>query len=159
MGVIEILAKKYEVNAAKVPSYADDIYQKRFKFPKVSVHETAMHSYGNNGAKIVISLFPDWTKEDHLAASAKHEKDADKMDDQWGKLQKQAHKQTFGKDPEFGDYKISGIGSDKYPEDMKDKLRELAHGATKARALSYAHKDAARLVNRIKNKVRKSIDD
>ncbi len=125
-------------------------YQKEFKFPKVSRNETATHSFGNNGAKIVISLFPEWTKEDHLAAAAKHEKDADKMDEQWGKLRDEAHKKTFGKSVEFHDYKISGIGREEYPAEMKDKLRELAHGSSAAKALSYAHATAAKLVNRIK---------
>lgn len=155
----EIEAKYEEVSAAKkIPSYTDELYKKEFKFPKTNINETATHSYGNNGAKIVISLFPEWTKEEHLAAAAKHEKDADKMDEQWAKLRDDAHQKTFGKPAEFHDYKISGIGRSEYPEEMKDKLRELAQGATKARALSYAHATAAKLVNRIKYKVRKPVN-
>jgi hypothetical protein len=156
--VKKLTAKYGVVSAVKIPSYTDEMYQKEFKFPKTSMNETASHAFGNNGAKIVISLFPEWTKEDHLAAAAKHEKDADEMDDQWGKLRDEAHKKTFGKPAEFHDYKISGIGRDEYPEDMKNKLRELAHGAGKAKALSYAHATAAKLVNRIKNKVRQSVN-
>jgi hypothetical protein len=152
---LDKLVKKYAVNAVtaavKIPSYTDDRYQKEFKFPKVNRNETATHSFGNNGAKIVISLFPEWTKEDHLAAAAKHEKDADKMDRQWSKLRDEAHKKTFGKPAGFHDYKVSGIGRSEYPEDMKEKLRELAHGATKAKALSYAHATAAKIVKRFKN--------
>ena len=156
----KIQAKYIQINATKkIPEYSDKLYQKQFKFPKVTRFETATNAHGNNGAKIVISLFPDWTKEDHLAAAMKHEKDANKMDKQWEKLRDEAHIKTFGKPAEIWDYKISGIGRQEYPEKIKDELRELAHGATKARALSYAHASAAKLVNKIKYKVRKSITD
>jgi len=159
MSFFSKIQEKYSVTAENIPSYTDERYQKEFKFPKMNSNETATHSYGNNGAKIVISLFPEWSKEEHLAAAKKHEKDADKMDDQWVNLRDEAHKKIFGKPAEFHDYKISGIGREEYPAEMKDKLRELAHGASAAKALSYAHATAAKIVNRIKHKVRKSVDD
>jgi len=158
MNLTKRLATKYNVKAAavKIPSYSDPIYKKEFKFPKMNFAVTPT-SGSSEAAKAVIYLFPEWTKEDHLAAARKHTKDAEKLKKEWGKVQEKAHMKTFGKKPEFGDYKISGVGSDKYPEDMKNKLRELAYGSGNAGALAAAHKKAATIVNKMKNKYRQPV--
>jgi hypothetical protein len=57
----------------------------------------------------------------------------------WNELQKETHMETYGVEPEFGSYKVSGIGDDKYPEKYKTQLRTLAHMETAFRSALRGH--------------------
>lgn len=145
-----IVAKYAEVTAVRLPSVTDKIYRKQFKLPKRSGTVSIFNAHGDEG-KIAIYLFPEWTKEDHLAAAARFKKLADKYSKEWAKAADEAHKKAFdGKEREFHDYKVSGIGRDEYAEDDKNKLRKLNRNAFDAKALAKAHEKAAKLVGRIK---------
>jgi len=45
----------------------------------------------------------------------------------WSEIQKMAHMETYGEEPNFGSYKVSGIGDSNYSKEYKTQLRTLAH--------------------------------
>jgi hypothetical protein len=93
---------------------------------------------------------PMATKEEHLAHGDRHATNAQKMDAQHQKIADEAVKKMGG-DPKlptalqqdkFGPL-ISGVVSEKFDEKTKDKLRELAQGASASRSAAMAHYAAA----------------
>jgi hypothetical protein len=48
----------------------------------------------------------------------------------WSEIQKMAHMETYGEEPKFGSYKVSGIGDSNYSNEYKAQLRTLAHMET-----------------------------
>jgi hypothetical protein len=150
--VVVAAKKKAEKESVKIPSPSALVYKSHFKLPKYNGLATIFTpSLGTTAAaKILISLFPSWSKEDHLRAAAKFSRMETKYDEKWAEAQKAAHNKKFGKDPQFADYKVSGIGRDEYAEDDKKVLRKLAHSKSKASILAWAHKAAAKMVGRIK---------
>jgi len=134
----------------KIPPATDKIYEKKFKLPGHPIPVSVFQASGPDTGKILVYLFPKWTKADHLAAAFKHKRDYDRLRGKWNNLADQAHQDTFGKERTVWDYKVSHVGDEKYPEDAKNKLRKLSTKNSKAAMLSGAHEEAAKLVGRIK---------
>lgn len=138
--------------SVKIPDINDPIYTKTQKFPKYNVAISPISAYSSaDGAKILKSRLPGWTREDHLNAAAYHEEQSKKKDSDWGKTRDKAHKDTFGTEPSFTDYKVSGIGREEYSDKDKDKLRKLAGEASKHKSAAVVHKYLANNFGRYKN--------
>ena len=60
----------------------------------------------------------------------------------WNDIQKQAHMETYGEEPSFGSYKVSGIGDSTYPSMYKTQLRTLAHMETAFKNALIGHEAA-----------------
>ena len=100
--------------------------------------------------KKLIRALPDYTKADHLDAANLHEKRADEYDKKWGKVIREAHQETYGEPWHLSYYHVSGIGDSSYSEEKKDKLREVSDYAQRAKDAMHLHRDAAKIVNRMK---------
>lgn len=126
----------------EIPHISDPTYTKSEKVPKwsVSVHPLMDRDVGGRQLK---QRLPHFSKEDHMDAAKAHMQAAGEHEAAWGEKQKEAHNATFGKDPEFHDYRISGIGRDEYSEEHKDQLRNHAHSKTAHIAAAHAHWKAA----------------
>ena len=127
-----------------IPPLHHRAYTSRHKFSKISIPITASH-YPDAGAQILKRELPYFTRQDHKDAAAAHRRAADAADHEWGQVQHAAHMQTFGKPPEFHDYRISGVGRDEYSNEHKAKLRDLAVARTEHQGLAHAHDAATRL--------------
>jgi len=143
---IEILS----ATEKKIPPATDKIYEKKFKLKGHPIPVSVFQASGNDTGRILIWLFPKWTKADHLAASFKHKRDYDRLRGKWTQIADKAHQDVFGKERTVWDYKHAHIGDDKYPEDAKEKLRRLSTKNSKAAMLSGAHEEAAKLVGKVK---------
>jgi hypothetical protein len=60
--------------------------------------------------------------------------------DKWSEIQNAAHNEVYGEDPDFGSYKVSGIGDNKYSDTHKKQLRTLAHMETAFKNALEGHK-------------------
>lgn len=97
-----------------------------------------------DAAKVLIKNNPEWSKEDHRKLSDAHRKAANDHEQEWDKTADEAAQQKWGRNFKFGDYKISGIGSDEFSSGHKEKLRNHAHSQTAHRKLADAHAAAAK---------------
>lgn len=94
-------------------------------------------------ARMLRRALPDWTRADHAAQSVACSREADAMDAAWGRVANEAARAAWGRDWEFTDYRISGIGSDDFRPADRDRLRSLAHARTAYLAAAAAHAVAA----------------
>lgn len=153
------IEKIYAAAEKKIPPATDKIYEKKFKLKGYSMPVSVFQAHGGSDmGKILIYIFPKWTKADHLAAAFKHKRDYERLRGKWDNLADKAHMDTFGKERTVWDYRVSGIGDDKYPEEVKDKLRRLNTKNSKAAMLSGAHEEAAKLVGKVKV-LREAVDE
>jgi len=134
----------------KIPKWTADEYKKLYKLPKYNGPITTFTAHGDAGKTLRYS-FPEWEMQDHLDAAGYYDAESKEAQTAWGQEQEKAHLKTFGKKPEFQDYKTSGVGSDEYDEKSKKKLRELASADSYQSQLAHAHRQASRLVKKIKN--------
>lgn len=96
-----------------------------------------------DAANVIIRNNPKWTKEDHKRLADAHQKAAEAHHDKWSEVADEAAQKTWGRKFAFGDYRISGIASDEFSAEHKDKLRTHAHSAGKHETLAAAHRAAA----------------
>jgi hypothetical protein len=100
--------------------------------------------YGRDKSHLTLRrAMPRMTKAEHIRKAEQFAEKNARLKYQWGRAQEAAHRRTFGKAPEFHDYKISGIGRDEYSAADKNKLHGLAHAAAKYGDASLAHWNAA----------------
>lgn len=92
-----------------------------------------------DAARVLRVNKPDWTREEHDTLAIRHKTESDRLSTLHAELLDQAHLATFGVPRGFHDYRISAIGRDEYPEDMKEQLRAAAHGSTYHSRLHHAH--------------------
>lgn len=95
-------------------------------------------------AKVLKRLFPEYTKLDHTTVARFHKKAELRYQALWSRTADRASKETFGRQFQFGDYKISGIARDEYPERYKKILRMAAHRGTDHANIAAAHEYAAK---------------
>lgn len=122
------------------PAYSAQVKLKGYN-GKTTVHQAVN---AQDGGKILRAAHPEWSAADHAKLSDAHRRAATAHDKEWDVVANEAAQQKWGRNFEFGDYKISGIGSDEFSARHKDKLRTLAHGKTKHRTLADAHAAAAK---------------
>lgn len=115
--------------------------------PIYRANDVATHYAVSTGQKGSLKRFKsahqDWTSADHKEAAKSHKEASDKAREEWAGVQEQAHMHTFGKKPEFTDYKVSGIGRSEYSEEHKNKLRELSKISSGHTLQASAHMRAA----------------
>jgi hypothetical protein len=104
---------------------------KGFNISKASVSAPALSD--KQRAMMLKQLMGDGF--DHLKQSKALEKIIPELKKKWSEVQKQAHMETYGEQPSFGSYKVSGVGDSSYSEKHKKQLRTLAHMET---AFKYA---------------------
>jgi hypothetical protein len=138
------------VAQTEIPKWDDKIYTKKFKFKDASGLVDVFSARRPQSGKVLIYLFKDWDLSKHLTAASQHAANADKFSKQWLTLAKKTFKDVFGRDRETTDYKVCNIDRDEYPEDVKNKLRKISKAQQRSTALAHAHKEAAKMVNRIK---------
>lgn len=129
------------------PAYSAQVKLKGYN-GKTTVHQSVN---AQDGGKILRAAHPEWSAADHAKLSDAHRRAATAHDKEWDVVANEAAQQKWGRNFEFGDYKISGIGSDEFSARHKDKLRTLAHGKTKHRTLADAHAAAAKSLGRKKS--------
>jgi hypothetical protein len=111
----------------------DARYAERHRFPKWNIEPTVLQE-----PRLFKRVFPELTKEDHIALAKKFQAKARTVDSQWYKNVDRAVK-LYG---EHGPY-ISGIYREHFPETKKEVLRRLAHGASLLYKAAHAHWDAS----------------
>jgi phosphoenolpyruvate-protein kinase (PTS system EI component) len=93
--------------------------------------------------KMMHERFPGWTREQHKRAAVEFKKMKEALDEKWLVLANAAAQDKWGRPWSIFDYKISGIGSDEFTKEYKDKLRENAQKAAAASRAALAHEAAA----------------
>lgn len=86
---------------------------------------------------------PTWTRADHARQALAMERKADRCRRAWSREAEAAALETFGRPWQFTDYRISGIGSDEFTAERKERLRTLAHRQSDYRSAQYLHRDLA----------------
>lgn len=131
--------------AKEVPPIDSPTYRDVAKLPKYNAKVSPLSAHGSDGGKLLAKRLLGWTKADHLAAAAEHERLAAEMEKQWGVEANKAAQAAWGRDYKASDYRISGIASDEFDAKHKDELRRLAHTGTAHKDAAHAHKMAARM--------------
>lgn len=126
-----------------IPAANHKVYNEAQKMPKYNGKVSPANAHGRDGGKMLSQRLPEYTKADHMEAYAAHTAAAAEQEQKWNTEFDKAAQETFGRPSQVGDYKISGIGSDKFSTESKDKLREAAHTATDHKEAATAHWYAA----------------
>lgn len=125
----------------------DDVYTRQEKVAKISVPVSpgqAVFYNATNAARMMMQKrFPDWTKEQHAAAVAILEKMEQDNKKEWADIADEAAQETWGRPWRAFDYKVSGIGSDEFSKEFKDRLRENVRFGTAINNAKLAHKVAS----------------
>jgi hypothetical protein len=131
--------------AKAVPPIDSPTYRDVAKLPKYNVKVSPLSAHGSDGGKLLAKRLPGWTRADHTAAALHHEEKAQEMQADHSRLLDVAARETWGRDFEPTDYRISGIGSDEFSAKHKDELRRLAHTSSAHKDAAHAHKAAAKM--------------
>lgn len=126
-----------------IPGPASTVYNEAQKMPKYNGLVSPSSAHGRDGGKMLKERLQDYTKQDHLEAYAAHTAAAAESEKKWGETVDKAAQETFGRPYSISDYKISGIASDKFSNENKDKLRDLARTTTDHKEAATAHWYAA----------------
>lgn len=131
--------------AKVVPAIDSSTYREVAKLPKYNAKVSPLSAHGSDGGKLLAKRLPGWTRADHTAAAIHHEEKAQEMQADHSRLLDVAARETWGRDFEPTDYKISGIGSDEFSAKHKDELRRLAHTSSAHKDAAHAHRAAAKM--------------
>ena len=143
---------------AKLPRKVSsrDIYTSPIKMRgyNVGVYPVAGFVSTLDAGRLLANRLCEWSKSDHLSAAAKFERERKRLQKLWNRTIEFAALKTFGRpfNP-IHDYKISAIGRDEFPENLKNILRSSAHEATFASKAAHAHKAAASFVTRSRGQI------
>ena len=96
------------------------------------------------GGKMLRQRLPGMTKEQHAAHAQHHTDLATAKKKEHSALIDTAHMERFGKKREITDPFVSGIGSQEYKPEHKERLSQLSHEINAHRAASAAHTHAAK---------------
>lgn len=97
-----------------------------------------------DAGRILSKVMPAWTKSDHKNLAIQHARASSALDKRHSKLLDDAAFRAWGRPFEVTDYKITAIGSDAFPEDIKEELRFAAYGSTNHRKIARAHLAASK---------------
>lgn len=131
--------------AKSVPSLDSPVYREATKLRGYNVKVTPLSAHGSDGGKLLAQRLSGWTKADHAAAAATHAKMAAEMEKGWAEAADAAAMKTWGRKFQMTDYRISGIGSDEFDQEMKEKLRHFAQSGSAHKDAANAHKMAMRM--------------
>lgn len=89
-------------------------------------------------------LRPGMLRAEHARRAAAYQRAIGRIECLYHAERDAAALETWGRPWRFSDYRISGIGSDAFPEARKDRLRRLAHARTRCADRARLHAHAAR---------------
>jgi len=154
---IEPAFRRESIEEAKaVPPIDSPIYRDVAKLPRYNAKVSPLSAHGSDGGRLLAQRLPGWTKADHAAAAAAHEKLAVEMEKQWSVVANEAAQATWGRDYRITDYRISGIASDEFAKEHKDELRRLAQTLSAHKDAAHAHKAATRMRSLAKEDIEES---
>lgn len=140
-------AKRIEGPSLQHPAYTTPV-----KLPYYNCAVTAKGACtATDAAKILIRLNPGWTAEDHRRLSDQHASAAEAHDVAWSEAADEAALATWGRKYQVFDYRVSGIASNEFSTEHKDRLRFHAHSKTYHSCLAAAHREASRNRNRYRD--------
>ena len=134
----------------QIPRHDDPVYREPTKWPKYNGMVNPLNADYSTAGKILRQRLPNLSKDDHVVYGNQHFANAKDMQAQHTALVNKMIKKMGG-DPrlptalqqdKFGP-PISGVISDKFPEKVKNKLRDLAQGASASKSAAMAHYAAA----------------
>jgi hypothetical protein len=133
------------MNVILNPKLDHPAYHQAVQLPKYNGKVTVFQALsGTDGARVLRSVNPDWTAEDHMTLASLHQTESAKQQMRYGVLLNAAAKETFGRPFQVSDYRISAIGTDQFSDSMKTELREAAHAQSYHAIVARAHMTAAR---------------
>lgn len=118
------------------------VYKRGERRPKWSSRVSPIMD-AQEGGRMLRRRLPKFSKADHLAAAKEYQLKAKRLKTEWDSVFRHAFRMLHGRAPEFHDYRISGIGDDRLPPKIKNKLRGLAHAASNYGSAAAAHWKAA----------------
>lgn len=123
-------------------------YSKEIKMRKYSGAYTAKSSMTKPAAYAARQAFPHYTRSQHLLASRQLRIAASAFEAAAISLRQAASCITFARSTSATlDYKVSAIGREEYPEQVKDAIRTAAHAETNCRNAASAHEYAAKYLS------------
>lgn len=97
----------------------------------------------NDGKSLLKRVMPDASRTDHAKLAEQHVAASIKNKASWLRLIDKTCRNLLGRPYGIGDYRISGIGREDFPEPVKDKLGKMAVNAGVHAQLAVLHKMAA----------------
>jgi hypothetical protein len=114
-----------------------------YSYAWLTVDRLATYGAGD-AARLLRRLRPRMTRGAHRLRAGRFEFAADRCARAWRLAFESACLGAFGRAPQIGDYRISGIGREEFPEAIKRRLRALAGAQSTLRDRARAHAHAAR---------------
>lgn len=133
------LAESAKAGALTLRDTQDPIYRQRVKLRGYNGQPSVMSAHGKDAGDILIALQPDMSKSQHAQRSREFESLADRLQDMYDQALDDAAQETWGRDFQVTDYRVSGIGSDEFSDTHKTRLRTLAQSLSAAKTISTAH--------------------
>ena len=124
---------------------APSVYATRVRYAKWNVRPCI-----DSGGpwQILRRLRPRMSRAQHRARAERFGLAAAALDVAWRLAWEQAFRDHFGREPVFGDYRVSGVGRDEFSGAVKGRLRRLAHSVGRLRGREAAHTECARFAAR-----------
>ena len=119
------------------------VYSEHSRLPKYNGPVSPVALGGQGGGKMLRQRLSHWSPQDHLDASKIHAAEHKRHQQEWSKTAEEAAQHAFGRPYHPTDYKISGIGSEKFSEEHKERLRHHAQTGSQHASLASAHHFAA----------------
>lgn len=133
------LRKNPEMSAGPVP----EIYSSRVRLRGYNGPQSVFTAHGRDGGKIAKVLFPGYGKREHLSISRDYALASEKAGNLYAHALDQAAMRLWGRPFQVTDYRVSGIGSDRFSESDKALLRKLVREKQQYKDISRAHYYAA----------------
>lgn len=127
----------------------------------LAAYDTAVKLRGYNGpitlfqavnrtdsAQVLRRVAPNMGAQEHLRLSAAHEAQSQTLCKLWRTLVERAMQATFGRSYRVGDYKVSGVARDEFPDWYKGQLRFASQAGFNHSVLAQAHRKVAALLSR-----------
>lgn len=142
--LLKVAGDATKVAAATLKDTKDPLYRTPVKVRGYNGHPTVMSAHGKDAGDVLIQLTPDLSKAKHAQKAREFKALAETLQKKYEEAQDLAAQDTWGRDFQITDYRVSGIGSDEFSEKHKDTLRTLAHGMSEAETISRAHEYASK---------------
>jgi hypothetical protein len=130
--------------AVSVKDLKNPIYRTPVKVRGYNGKPTVMSAHGKDAGDVLIALQPETTRAQHAQLARGFEALSDSLSDDYNRTLDEAAQATWGRPWQVTDYRVSGIGSDEFSEEFKEKLRPLAYGMSQAETIAHAHAFAAK---------------
>lgn len=116
------------------------IYNKTLKVRYVKQPQSLYQlDYSLNIRKWMKVYFPYATATQHKVIRDEAREKEKKLKEQWWQTADKAFRKLYKRPMEVSDYRVSGIGRDEFPDNVKDKLRQLIKEENTYHTIAYAH--------------------